>query len=274
MKKINKLLFLLVTATVTLVSCNKEEIKDEITKSTDTNTIAAASTIDAANAFDIQTGIDLNSSKNTTTKLSAAAETCAVITAIQADTYPKVFTVDYGTGCTIGLITRKGKLKITFSAPILETGSKMTIERIDYSINGRKLEGTIDYVNTTTDPKVPQWTRTIKNGKFTDLSGNVFQNSGSCTMKQTAGVDTPLLLADNIYEMTEGKHIVTNAAGETLTLTVVETLVKKYSCDFISKGKLKIEGGLLNGIIDYGNNDCDNNYTYTHQNGLVFELKL
>jgi hypothetical protein len=92
-------------------------------------------------------------------------------------------------------------------------------------------------------------------------------------MKQTAGVDTPFLLTDNEYQMTEGKHTVTNEAGETLTLTVNEPLVKKYSCDYISKGKLQIESGLLNGVIDYGNNDCDNNYTYT-QNGLVFELKM
>ncbi|HEY6142298.1 MAG TPA: hypothetical protein VIV55_02565 [Flavobacterium sp.] len=273
MKKINKILFLLITTTAALVSCSKEDIDS---KTTDTTTVAASSTIDAANAHDVQTGIEINATNNTTTaRTSVAAETCAVITAIQADTYPKVFTVDYGTvGCTIGAITRKGKLKITFTAPIYETGSKMTIERIDYSINGRKLEGTIDYLNITTDATIPQWTRTVTNGKFTDLSGNVFLNSGSYTMKQTGGVGTPFLLADNIYEMIQGKHVVTNAAGETLTLTVLESLVKKNDCEYISKGKLQIEGGLLNGVINYGNNDCDNNYTYTHHNGFIFELKM
>lgn len=270
MKKFNKILFLLVTTTATLVSCTKEDI----IKDTDTTAVAASSTIEAVNALDIQTGIDLNASKNTTARISVAAETCAVITAIQADTYPKIFTIDYGTGCTIDQITRKGKLKITFTAPIYETGSKMTIERIEYSINGRKLEGIIDYENTTTVPTIPQWTRTVTNGKFTDLSGNIFLNSGSYTMKQSAGVDTPFLLTDNVYEMTGGNHVVTNAAGETLTLTVLETLVKKYECEYISKGKLQIEGGLLNGVINYGNNDCDNNYTYTHHNGFIFELKM
>lgn len=268
MKKISKILFLLATATFT--SCSTEDIK-----TSNTSSVAASSMIDAANALDIQTGIQINTNESSNFKMSASPTTCAVITVDKADSYPKIFNVDYGTGCTIGQITRKGKLKITVSAAIYETGSKMTIERMDdYYINGNKLEGKIEYVNTTTSPNVPQWTRTVTGGKYTNTSGQVFLNSGSYSMKQTAGVDTPFVLADNVYEMTQGEHVVTNEAGTTLTLSVVETLVKKYSCEYVSKGKLKIAGGILNGTIDYGNNNCDNSYTYTHENGLVYELKM
>lgn len=272
MKKINKLLFLLITTTATLVSCSPEELAN---KTSVTDNAAASSTIDAANAFDVQTAIQVNTTESAIakTKTSTSLTTCAIII-VDSYNYPKIITVDYGTGCTIGSITRKGKLKISVSEPIYTKGSKMTIERIDYSINGRKLEGTIDYLNTTTDAKVPQWTRTVKNGKLTELNGNVFSNSGTCTTKQTEGVDTPYYLADNVYEMTEGEHIVTNESGNTLTLTVTETLVKKYACDYISQGKLKVVGGILNGVIDYGNNECDNDYTYTHKNSVVYELKI
>ncbi|WP_431242999.1 hypothetical protein ACQ9BO_25635 [Flavobacterium sp. P21] len=150
----------------------------------------------------------------------------------------------------------------------------MTIERIDYSINGIKLEGTIEYTNTTTVATVPQFTRKVTNGKFTDLLGRVYTNSGSYTVKQTAGVDTPFVLEDNVYEMTEGTHTVTTDKGATLTLTVQESLVKKYSCQYISKGKLKIEGGFLKGVIDYGNNDCDSKFTYTHESGVSYNLQM
>lgn len=273
MKKIFFLLIVILTTSLIFVSCNKDE-KDEIIAQSDTSTVGASATIDAANALDLQTGIEINTDETVVMKTSAATSTCAVVTVDNDDTYPKVFTVDYGDGCTINSITRKGKLKITVSDDILTTGSKMTIERMDYSINGMKLEGTIDYVNTTTDPQVPQWTRTVKNGKFTNANGKVFLNAGSYTMQQTAGVDTPLVLADNVYEMIQGSHTITNETGNTLTLTVQETLVKKYSCEYISKGKLKVEGILLDGVIDYGNNNCDNNYTYTHKNGIVYELKM
>ncbi|MES2574670.1 MAG: hypothetical protein V4572_06990 [Bacteroidota bacterium] len=272
MKKISKLLFLVVTTSTILFSCTPEEIAEKTT-----DPVAASITIDAANAFDLQTGIQINSTENTSSQKRAdAPTTCAVISVFNSNSYPKVVTVDYGSGCKIGLITRKGKLKITFSAPITETGSIMTIKRINYSINGMKLEGEIDYENSTTDPTVPKWTRTVTDGKFTNTNGKVFTNSGSCTIEQSGGVSTPFLLSDNVYEMTAGEHVVTNEAGSTLTLTVIETLVKKYSCDFISKGKLQIVGGILNGVINYGTDAdaCDNDYTYTHQDGVVYELKM
>lgn len=197
-KKNIQLVATLFITSLSIISCTKEEV---IPKN-DTSTIVAAATIDAANSFDLQTGIQINTKENITRKIIATTTTCATITVDNANNYPKTFTVDYGTGCTINSITRKGKLKITVSAAIYETGSKMTIERMDYSINNLKLEGIITYTNTTTDANVPQWTRTVRDGKLTYTDGKIYLNSGSYTMKQTAGVSTPFLLSDNTYEMT------------------------------------------------------------------------
>jgi hypothetical protein len=268
-------LFMTICATaLTYVSCSSND--SSVVEQTDVTAVGASVAIDAANEMDINTGLLVTTPTASTGKTTETPATgiCATITVTPTtDTYPKVFTVDFGTaGCTTNQITRKGKLKITLTGPVTTTGSKMTIERIDYSINGIKLEGTIEYTNTTTVPTVPQWTRKVTNGKLTNLLGQVFTNSGMHTVKQTAGVDTPFLLDDNVYEMIDGSHTVTSEKGGTLTLTVLETLVKKYSCTFVSKGKLKVQGGFLNGVIDFGNNDCDSKYTYTHENGTVFQL--
>lgn len=257
------------------VSCSSN---DSTTNQTDVSSVGASIAIDATNEMDIKTGL-LVATKNSSTGKSAETTPgiCATITVTQqsATSYPKVFTVDYGTtGCADNQILKKGKLKITLSGPITTTGSKMTIERIDYSISGIKLEGTIEYTNTTTVATVPQFSRKVTNGKFTDLAGRVYLNTGIFTIKQTAGVDTPFVLDDNIYEMTEGTHTVTAQNGETLTLTVQESLIKKYSCEFISKGRLKVQGGILNGVVDYGNNDCDSKYTYTNEKGISFNLVM
>lgn len=269
-------LFLAVTATaLTYVSCSNN---DSIVEQTDVTAIGASVAIDAANDMDVTTGLLVTKPNPSTGKTTETPATgiCATITVSPTtDTYPKVFTLDYGTtGCTNNQLTRKGKLKITLTGPIATTGSKMTIERIDYSINALKLEGTIEYTNTTTTPTVPQWTRKVTNGKLTDSQGQVFTTSGLHTVKQTAGVDTPFVLDDNVYEITEGTHVVSTEKGGTLTLTIGESLVKKYSCTFVSKGKLKVQGGALNGVIDFGNNDCDSKYTYTHENGTVFTLGM
>jgi len=269
-------LFLAVTATaLTYVSCSNN---DSIVEQTDVTAIGASVAIDAANDMDVTTGLLVTKPNASTGKSTETPVTgiCATITVSPTtDTYPRVYTVDYGAiGCTNNQLTRKGKLKITLTGPIATTGSKMTIERIDYSINALKLEGTIEYTNTTTTQTVPQWTRKVTNGKLTDSQGHVFTTEGMHTVKQTAGVDTPFVLDDNVYEITEGTHVVSTEKGGTLTLTVGETLVKKYSCTFVSKGKLKVQGGALNGVIDFGNNECDSKYTYTHENGTVFTLGM
>jgi hypothetical protein len=277
MKKIKFLLSSLAVVLLTIVSCTKEEAIE----AADTNAVVASVAIDASNEIDFKTGmqvaLDNTSAKSTlSAKTSSLVGNCAVVTmeTPTANAFPKIFYVDFGTGCTVSNITRKGKLKITISNYISVYGSTMKIERENYYINGSKIEGIVNYVNETTSSAIPQWTRTVTDGKLTDKDGNIFLNSGSHTMKQTEGALTPLSLDDNVYEMTQGHHTITKENGSTLTLTVLEPLVKKYSCEYISKGKLELKGEFLNGVVDYGAGDCDAKYTYTHENGLVFNLNM
>lgn len=277
MKKTAFLLTAICATALLYVSCSSDN--HEETVSTNLSSIGASVAVDTSNEMDLNTGLLISTGTSTTGKTAETTPgVCATITITKPSgaEYPKVFLADFGTaGCTDGNnLTRKGKLKVTLSGPIITTGSKMTIERIDYSIKDIKLEGIIEYTNTTTVPTIPQWTRKVTNGKLTDSQGAVYTNSGIYTTRQTAGVDTPFVLSDNVYEVTEGTHTVTASNGETLTLTVKEPLIKKYSCLFISKGQLKIQGGILNGVVDYGNNDCDALYTYTHENGTSFKLSM
>ncbi|MHC0447359.1 hypothetical protein ACWA1F_18265 [Flavobacterium sp. 3-218] len=279
MKKTAFLLTTICATALLYVSCSSDN--NEPTVTTDLTTIGASVAVDTSNEMDLNTSLLISTATSTTgktTETSPPPGICATITITtpNGSEYPKVFLADFGTaGCKdANNLTRKGQLKVTLSGAITATGSKMTIERINYSINGIKLEGTIEYTNTTTTETIPQWTRKVTNGKLTDLQGGVYTNSGTYTTKQTAGVDTPFVLSDNVYEITEGTHTVTATAGGTLTLTVKEPLIKKYSCLFISKGQLKVQGGILNGVIDYGNNDCDALYTYTHENGTSFNLTM
>lgn len=267
----NRLLLLAVftLSCLPFASCTKEDSLS----ATDSTSIVASASIDLVNELDIQTGTQISFEKLTAkmTGKSLTSLCAAVIMDPVTTTFPKTFYVDFGTaGCTVNSITRKGKLKITFSNYITETGSTMTVERINYYVNDNKVEGKITYKNTTVT--VPQWTRTVIEGKFTDTKGNIYLNSGSHTIKQTVGVET-LTLTDNTYEMIEGTHSVTKQNDAKITLTVLEPLVKKFSCDYVSKGKLKVESPLLNGIIDYGTGDCDNKGTYT-QNGIVFPITM
>lgn len=276
MKKTAILLTTICASALLWVSCSSNDDSGN-TPTIDFTNLAVSQAIDASTAMDVNTGLLVTANSSTAKTAETQPGICAAITVTTPEgaSYPKVFLLDFGTaGCKDDNLTRKGKLKITLTGPIYTTGSVMSIERIDYYINNLKLEGTIEYKNTTTVATVPQWTRKVTNGKLTDLQGGVYTNSGSYTTRQTAGVDTPSVLADNVYDIIDGSHTVTAPGGTTITLTVLEALTKKYSCTFISKGRLKIQGGIINGIIDYGNNECDAIYIYTHEDGKSYSFSM
>lgn len=275
MKNLKLYTFGLLLISLSFVSCNKDE-----DFAVDKELVNTSADIDLTNELDFNSGIDVSSDNSSYSDRSSlqtnAVAPCASVSVDNATpgVFPKVFTIDFGTGCTYNGMTRSGIITITITDYVMNNGSIMTIERgSNYYVNGRKVEGTVVYENTTTNPASPQWTRTITNGKITNLAGVVFNHYGTRTVKQIAGVST-LILADNIYEITSGNHTITKSDGSSLSVTVVESLIKKYSCSHISQGQLDLQGSVLDGILDYGNNTCDNLATYTHSNGNVYNVTL
>ena len=277
MKNLKMYLFILLGSF--LVSCSDNDDTQQV-ENVDNELVNAKSIADFTSELDFNSGLDIASSNssftNRATNELSTIPSCATVTVNNTTpgVFPKVFTINYGTECTQNGITRSGILTITLSNYIMNNGSTMTIERNNYFVNLRKIEGTVVYTNETTNVSIPQWTRTVSNGKITLPNGAVFTHSGTRTVKQTAGVSTSLL-GDNIYEIISGTHTVNRPNGTSLTSTVVQPLIKKYVCNYISQGQLNLQGTYLNGILDYGNNDCDNLATYTHTpNGQVYNVNL
>lgn len=274
----NLKMYFFATLFVSFFSCSDKD--DKLVDNVDSEMVAANVTADFTSELDFNASIDIaNNNSSYSSKTIAEASTiptCATITVNNTTpgVFPKIFTVDFGTGCSQNGVTRSGILTITLSDYVLNNGSTMTIERSNYYVNLRKIEGTVVYTNQTTNVAIPQWTRTLTNGKITLPNGAVFTHSGTRTVRQTAGVDT-IILGDNIYEIISGTHTINRPNGTTLTSTVVLPLIKKYACNYISQGQLNLQGTVLNGILDYGNNDCDNLATYTHgPTGQVYNVNL
>lgn len=273
MKKFN--LYLVGSLFLTLFSCSKEDIV------VDRELVNAYAEIEFSSEVDFNSGIDAASDNSSFTSRSeinsnTSLASCATVTVDNATpgVFPKTFTIDFGSGCVSNGILRSGSITVTVTNYIMTAGSVTTIVRgNNYYINGRKVEGTIVYENTTTDVNNPKWNRTITNGRTTTTSGDIYTHSGTRTVKQIAGVST-LTLVDNIYEITTGNHTITKNNNNTLTATVVEPLIKKYACAHISQGQLDLQGSILDGILDYGDNTCDYFATYTHSNGVVYDIVL
>lgn len=277
MKNFKKLTLGFVVLMTGFFSCEKDENQNV---NVDKELLEAMATIDFTNELDFNSGIEVSNNgssySNRLTNQTSNIAPCAEVTVNNATpgVFPKVFTINFGSGCTINGITRSGTLTVTLSNYVLTNGSIMTVERGDnYYVNNKKIEGKVEYVNNTTMLSNPQWTRTVTNGKITTVEGVIFNHFGTRNVKQTAGVGT-IVFADNVYEITSGTHSITRLGGATLNSTVIEPLIKKYTCNNISKGKLNLQGTIIDGVLDYGSNLCDNLATYTHVNGVVFNVVL
>ncbi|WP_130734381.1 hypothetical protein [Flavobacterium sp. J27] len=277
MKKLNFLTAsIIVVLTLSFQSCNKDE--QEAT-AVDQELLTVNAQIDFSNELDFNMGLDVASENDTysnrDTNGTMTFPACANVS-IQSGTigqFPITFAIDFGTGCLHNGILRAGIITITFDDYVTNFGSHMTITRTNYYVNGRKIEGTVVYENQTTNTQLPQWTRTVTNGQLTTISGSVFTFSGTRSVQQIEGVST-LTLGDNVYKVLSGNHTVNRPNGSSLTVTVVTPLIKKYACNYISQGQLNLQGTILDGILDYGNNTCDNQATYTHSNGVVYNIAL
>lgn len=276
MKNLKTYVFALIA--ILVASCSREEVQQS--ENVDSEMVTTSMVADFTSELDFNAGIEVASNNGSFSSRTAnevnTVPSCATVTVNNTTpgVFPKIFTIDFGTGCTQNGVTRSGILTITLSGYVMANGSTMTIERNNYYVNLKKIEGTVVYTNQTTNASTPQWTRTVTNGKITFPNGAYFTHSGTRTVRQTAGVTT-VILADNIYEVISGTHTVNRPNGSSLTSTVIQPLIKKYSCNYISQGQLNLQGTILNGVLDFGNNECDNLATYYHNpNGVTYNVTL
>jgi hypothetical protein len=254
--------FVLISFITTIISCKKiGQTKDELETTFELSgdqAIADNLTEDANDVF-MEVAVDNNQAGNFGPEpvITNNISPCATITITPASGFPKTITIDFGTSCTDPRgITRRGIIRIVLSDSVRRTGSTAVMTFENYYVNDYKKEGTITWTNTSTQ-STRSWTRQTENGKITAPGGSYWLHSGIRYVVQTAGVNTPLNLLDDVFSVT-GNHSVTNSSGNTRTCTVLEALQKKTACANIDKGKLRVDGPNHYAIIDFGDGTCDN----------------
>ena len=242
-------------------SCKKNDAADEMETTFELSgdqAIADNLTEDANDVF-MEVAVDNNLAGNFAPEpiISNNIIPCATITITPASGFPKTILIDFGVSCTDQRgNTRSGKIRIVLSDSVRKTNSTAVMTFENYFVNSYKKEGTITWTNTST-PGTRSWTRLTENGKVTAPDNRYWLHSGIRYVVQTAGVNTPMNLLDDIYSIT-GTHSVTNSSGATRDITVLEALQKKTACHNIDKGILKVQGPNHYATINFGNGTCDN----------------
>jgi hypothetical protein len=187
-------------------------------------------------------------------------DSCPTVTVTNPETgiWPKVITVDFGTGCA-GLYnnSRSGKILIEVTGPRLEVGTKKTITFENYYFNGIKVEGIKVVENTGyNDSQNLVCTVNLTGGKLTLPDGRFIERSFEHQREWIAG-----LLTKNIWDdecLVTGTASGTTLEGVAYANTITTALHWKRACFFIVSGVVKIQReGKEDVEINYGNGDCD-----------------
>jgi len=228
-------------------------------------------TADNASIIADQIGKSLSTESET-----LVADSCPTITVTHptSSVWPKVVTVDYGTGCAgFNDNTRSGKIIIEITGPRLEPGSKRTVTFADYFINGIKVEGTkvIENKGYNSNQNLV-FSIKLTDGKLTLPDGSTIERSTDHQREWTAG-----LLTRNIWDdecLITGTATGKNINGVAYTNTITTALQWKRACRFIVAGVVEIDReGKQPVQLNYGTGECDAKAVVT-RNGESKEILL
>ncbi len=196
---------------------------------------------------------------------SAVSATCATITVEQEDSgsfFPRIVTIDYGEGCTVGNRTRKGKIIITVSGPMWLEGSQRIVTLEDYHVNDFMVEGTRTVTHEGRhqggeyDGKL-YFSVILENGKVTTPEGREVTREVEHTRTFVQGEETIWDRRDDIWYI-EGSASGINRNGEDYARQITSPLWKEIGCRFITRGTVSIvRGDKPEIILDYGEGTCD-----------------
>lgn len=211
-----------------------------------------------------------------------ACPTVTVTRTVAQLPFPVRVVLDFGTGC-VGRDGkfRKGKIIHVYTNRLLIPGAIVETSFDNYYQDSIKIEGAYRIKNTTESPLRPRYQTNVINGKLIRPNGNFTVWNGEKVRTQIEGALTPVMPMDDVFSTTgtargQVRRDTTNIFWNS---TIVEPLIKKMNCRWIVKGTVRTvrentnSGERWQGVINYGNGECDNRAVVVI-NGVTYIITL
>jgi hypothetical protein len=211
---------------------------------------------------------------------------CTVVTLTQLNAparFPMKIVIDFGAGC-VGRDghKRSGKIITEYSGRLIEPGSSATTRFENYKFDSISVQGTHKITNTTAAGTIQrQFTIDITDGKLTKPNGDYSVWTSHRVITQVEGNATPQLPQDDIFKITGSEHGKIKH-GDLLYAwqsEIIEPLVKRFTCHWISQGTIRIKRETLPdnsqwvATLNYGQGLCDY-YAGLNVNGQSHDIQL
>ena len=213
--------------------------------------------------------LDLNDLDDATTEITLKSATelefgpCFEVTVHDNDNgefWPRSWTFAYTDEECVDCFgnTKSGSVNVVLTDFWKNEGSSRTITFEDFSINGNKLEGTRNILNTGfNDLQNLTFERSSLDASYSKADTATMTWESNRTVEMIAGYET-FIAADDEYMVGGGASGV-NFDGNSFTVTITDELYYKKCARFPVSGSITIEvEGESSIYINYGKGECDN----------------
>ena len=197
---------------------------------------------------------------------------CVTITVVAQQNYREL-TIDFGTeGCEVRNNILKGKIILSYTRDPDAREILITKTLEDFYFNDKSIVGTKTILRErSNDNGNPQFTKTF------DITvvwpdGAEASRTGTRIREWIEGHGSGVW-SDNVFEVT-GNWASTFRNGNTHSYEVVIPLRREVICRFFVSGLIDVQRTNFAGVFDYGNGDCDNQATFTFEDGTVRDITL
>ena len=277
LKSIMKITTAIVVLSLVFTGCSKDEAVDAPdAQELDTTEVTQLAEIDEASESLTDIVIDVYESdpseSTRTASLPGGLPDCVTITVVLEQGYREV-TIDFGTeGCEVRGNTLKGKIIMSYTRDpeAQEVMINYTLE--DFYFNNKNILGSKTLLKEKSNEiGNPQFTHTL------DLTviwpNGVEASREGLKVKEWVEGHGSGIWSDNVFEIT-GNWTSTFRNGNTHTYEVIMPLRREVICTYFVSGSIDVQRTNFGGVFDFGSGDCDNQATFTFNDGTVREITL
>lgn len=261
---------LMIMATISLTSCQKDEETDPIVNVTEQDDDASAYFDEVLTETDELTLVSSSKSIDETAlnTMGQGSRTRKTTWISNTERIDSITYVNFVNGNSNYERVKNGLMIIHVWGNPLQDQFVREITFKNFTINGNAIEGTKRIEKTA----AYSFTVTLQNGKITFTDGTTYTRTCERTRTWADGFATPYNIWDDVYTV-EGTATGVNRKGNTYTHQITNALMIKMNCRWIVEGTIEMTVGDKTATFDYGNGDCDNIATVT-VNGKSYEVKL
>ncbi|WP_400076821.1 hypothetical protein [Winogradskyella sp. R77965] len=197
---------------------------------------------------------------------------CVTITVVAQQGYRQV-TIDFGTeGCIVRGHLLKGQIVFDYTRNPEAQQIMINYNLIDFYFDAKNIIASRSILKELSNEYGnPQFTHDLD---ITVIWPNGVQASreGTKIREWVEGFGSGIF-SDNVFEIT-GNWTATFVNGNTHTYEVIMPLRREVICTYFVSGIFDVQRTNFGGLFDYGDGDCDNEATFTFNNGREIPITL